>query len=58
MNRRKVNPYLLMPKLSDVASTAAMDRAGRDALETFNQIPDTDDVEFDTDLADGYGLRD
>lgn len=46
MPRRRVNPFLLMPSLSDVGSAKVIDEQGRDFVETLDQIdPDMLDDE-------------
>lgn len=36
MPRIKTNPFLLMPSLSDVGSVKAVDKQGRDFVETLD----------------------
>jgi hypothetical protein len=47
MPRRKTNPLLLMPELSDVGSVRALEQEGQDFLDTMEQLPDDYDPQDD-----------
>ena len=51
MPRDKVNPFLLMPELSDVGNMKKLEQQGRDFAETLDQIdPDALDDESHFEL--------